>query len=78
MHYVKKDHNITIVRSINKFKTIEESKIKLDAIFLYRTVAYSGQVLDSSQFLLLPQLPEKTKLALKVVKIDSEIIISLH
>ena len=30
--------------------------------------AYGGQVLGSSQFLLLPKLPKKTKLALKVVK----------
>ena len=32
--------------------------------------AYGGQVLGSSQFLVLPQLPEKTKLASKVVKIN--------
>ena len=40
--------------------------------------AYGGQVLGLSQLLLLPQLPEKTKLALKVVKINSKIIISRH
>ena len=40
--------------------------------------AYGGPVLDSSQFLLLPQLPQKMTLASKMVKIDSKIIISLH
>jgi len=32
--------------------------------------AYGGSVLGSSQFTLLPQLPLKTMLDLKVVKID--------
>ena len=40
--------------------------------------AYGSQVLGSSQFLMLPKLPEKTKLVLKVVKMDSKIIISRH
>ena len=40
--------------------------------------AYGGQVSVLSQFSLLPQLPEKTKLASKVVKIDSKIIILRH
>ena len=31
-----------------------------------------GSILSSSQFLILPQLPEKLKLASKVVKIDSK------
>jgi len=35
--------------------------------------AYSGSILGSSQFTLLPQLPLKTMLILKVVKIDSKI-----
>ncbi len=39
--------------------------------------AYSGSILSSSQFLLLPQLPQKMELASKVVKVDSKIIISL-
>jgi hypothetical protein len=34
-------------------------------------------ILSSSQFLILPQLPQKIKLASKVVKVDSKIIISL-
>ncbi len=34
-------------------------------------------ILRSSQFLILPQLPQKIKLASKVVKFDSKIIISL-
>jgi hypothetical protein len=38
--------------------------------------ANGGSILSSSQFLILPQLPHK-KLASKVVKVDSKIIISL-
>jgi len=37
-----------------------------------------GSVLGSSQFSILPQLPLKTMLGLKVVKIDSKIRNSLH
>ncbi len=37
--------------------------------------AYGGSILSSSHFFLLPQRPLKTKLAIKVVKIDSKIII---
>jgi hypothetical protein len=32
--------------------------------------AYGGSILSSSQFLILPQLPQKMKLKSKVVKID--------
>ncbi len=39
--------------------------------------ANGGSILSSSQFLILPQLPRKIKLASKVVKVDSKIIISL-
>ncbi len=39
--------------------------------------ANGGAILCSSQFLILPQLPQKIKLASKVVKVDSKIIISL-
>jgi hypothetical protein len=39
--------------------------------------AYGGSILNSSQFLPLPQLPQKMELASKVVKVDSKIIISL-
>jgi hypothetical protein len=39
--------------------------------------SYGGSILSLSQCLLLPQLPLKTKLAIKEVKIDSKIIISL-
>ncbi len=39
--------------------------------------ANGGSILSSSQFLILPQLPQKIKLGSKVVKIDSKIIISL-
>jgi hypothetical protein len=37
----------------------------------------NGSILSTSQFLILPQLPQKIKLASKVVKVDSKIIISL-
>jgi len=40
--------------------------------------AYGGSILGSIQFTLLPQLLLNTMLDLKVVKIDSKIIISLH
>jgi hypothetical protein len=39
--------------------------------------ANGGLILSSSQFLILPQLPQKIKLASKVVKVDSKIIILL-
>jgi hypothetical protein len=39
--------------------------------------ANGGLILSSSQFLILPQLPQKIRLASKVVKVDSKIIISL-
>jgi hypothetical protein len=38
---------------------------------------YGGSILSLSQFLLLPQLPQKIELASKVVKNDSKIIVSL-
>jgi hypothetical protein len=39
--------------------------------------ANGGSILSSRQFFILPQLPQKMKLASKVVKVDSKIIISL-
>jgi hypothetical protein len=39
--------------------------------------ANGGSILSSSQFSILPQLPQKIKLASKVVKDDSKIIILL-
>ncbi len=39
--------------------------------------ANGGSNLRWSQFFILPQLPQKIKLASKVVKVDSKIIISL-
>jgi hypothetical protein len=39
--------------------------------------ANGGLILSLSQFLILPQLPQKIKLASKVVKVDSKIIDSL-
>jgi hypothetical protein len=39
--------------------------------------AYGGSILSSSQFLILPQLPQKMKLKSKVVKIDPKITVLL-
>ncbi len=39
--------------------------------------ANGGSILSSSQFLILPQLPQKMKLASKVGKVDSKISVSL-
>ncbi len=39
--------------------------------------AYGGLALGQSQFSLLPQMPQKIMLNLKMVKFDSKIIISL-
>jgi hypothetical protein len=38
---------------------------------------YGGLVLSLSQYLLLPQLPQKVELTSKVVKVDSKVIVSL-
>jgi len=43
--------------------------------FVQAKFAYGGSVLGSSQFTLLPHLPLKTMLNLKVVKSNSKIII---
>jgi hypothetical protein len=40
--------------------------------------AYGGSIISSSQFTILSKLPLKTVLDLKVVKIDSKIVILLH
>jgi hypothetical protein len=40
--------------------------------------ANGGSILSSSQFLQLPQWPLKMTLAIKVVKVDSKIIISIR
>jgi len=40
--------------------------------------AYGGSILGLSQFTLVPQVPLKMVLDLKMVKNDSKIIISLH
>jgi hypothetical protein len=46
--------------------------------FVQAKFAYGSSILGSPQFTLLPQLPLKTMLDLKVVKIDSKIIISIY
>ena len=49
----------------------------LDKLNLVK-LAYGGKVLGSSQFLLLPQLPQKATLRSKLVKNDSKLIISIY
>jgi hypothetical protein len=60
---------------------METVKINADLgkfqIFRQAEFAYGGSILSSSQFLILPQLPQKIQSASKVVKIDWKIIISL-
>jgi hypothetical protein len=41
-------------------------------------LVFGGSILGPSQFAILPQLPQKTAINLKVVKIDPKIIISLR
>ncbi len=45
--------------------------------FRHAKFANGGSILSSSQFSILPKLPQKMKFATKVVKIDPKIIISL-
>ena len=47
---------------------------KLNLVYL----GYGGSVLGLSQFLILPQLPQKMTLTIKVVKSDSKIVSLLH
>ncbi len=59
-------HHITKVMNYSVFQGFSLAKF-----------AYGGSILSSSQFLILPQLPQKMKLTSKVVKIDPKIIFSL-
>ncbi len=45
--------------------------------FRHAKFANDGLILSSSQFLILPELPQKMKLTSKVVEIDPKIIVSL-
>jgi len=54
-----------------------ESRIKLNLISTDRFADFGGSALGSSQFSVLPQLPPKKLLDLKVVRIVPKIIISL-
>jgi hypothetical protein len=58
----------------------QTSKLKTYSVFQgfsKAKFANGNSILSSSQFSILPQLAQKMKLASKVVKIDSKIIISL-
>ncbi len=56
----------------------KESRLKKTSITRYsvfhqlRQAKFGGSILSSSQFLLLPQLPQKMELASKAVKVDSK------
>jgi hypothetical protein len=80
--------NIKIVTNNETKKTFNHSnkvKCKQEIINFYSVFqgfskaksANGGSILSSSQFLILPQLPQKIKFASKVVEVDSKIIISL-
>jgi hypothetical protein len=60
-------------------KAVELLNVKSsnDTVCFRAKSANGGSILSSSQFLILPQLPQKIKLASKVVKGDSKIIISI-
>jgi hypothetical protein len=58
-------------------KGFEEGSYSVFQRFSKAKSANGGSILSSSQFLILPQLPQKIKLPSKVVKNDSKIIISL-
>ncbi len=68
-----------------RYEEIEADFVKTDEWCSYSVFqgfskakfAYGGSIFSSSQFLILPQLPQKMKLTSKVVKIDPEIIVSL-
>jgi hypothetical protein len=76
---MKKNENESKDDRAKKLKELKK-EIQLYRVFhRFRQAkfAYGGSILSSSQFLLLPQLPQKMELALKVVKVDSKIIVSL-
>jgi len=57
---------------------VDHKKYRAFRRFGQAKFAYGGLLLGSSQFSILPQLPQKMMLASKVIRIDSKIIISLH
>jgi hypothetical protein len=59
------------------FQVFSKAKSANGGSILKAKSANGGSILSSSQFLILPQLPQKIKIASKVVKVDSKIIISL-
>jgi hypothetical protein len=66
--------------SVELFRRIRTSRplwYSLFHQFRQAKFANGGSILSSSQFSILPQLPQKMKLASKVVKIDPKIIFSL-
>ena len=59
------------------YPSTKESVRDLDKLNFVK-LGFGGMVLGSSQFLLLPQLPQLMMLDSKVVESNSKIIISLH
>jgi hypothetical protein len=71
---------------MHNYRDIEKNKMFLFEVILYHRAFHrfgqgkfpdGGSVLGSSQFSVLPQLPPKTMLSLKEVKIDLKISYSL-
>ncbi len=68
-----------------RLKTSFETGLRMTILILVDTLCFTNLgklnliivVFSSSQFSILPQLPQKVELASKVVKVDSKIIVSL-
>ena len=83
--HVSSYYNITEIIEMGKMASLFFNKIGNKHCDFYRAfhrfgrakIRNGGKALGSSPFLLLPQVPPKTMLASKVVKIDSKKVISL-
>jgi hypothetical protein len=64
-------------KSESKEATRKNGKYSVFQGYSLAKFAYGGSILSLSQFLILPQLPQKMKLKSKVVKINPKIIVSL-
>ena len=71
---------ISIVKQDNASSLITLGIVSYRAFHRFGQAKFGngGSILSSSQFSQMPQQPQKMTLALKVVQIDSKIIISVH
>ncbi len=76
-HSKRASNRDNIKTEIYSIQTILKAQDTVFQGFSKDKSANGGSILSSSQFLILPQLPQKIKLASKVVKVDSKIIILL-